>query len=49
MAGLVAPDRILLAPSAGLEFLPHGVARRKLRALVQGARAAEADLKGARA
>ena len=49
MAGIVPPDRMMLAPSAGLEFLPHGVARRKLRALVQGARAAEADLKGARA
>jgi 5-methyltetrahydropteroyltriglutamate--homocysteine methyltransferase len=49
MAGMVAPERLLLAPSAGLEFLPRGVARRKLRALVQGARAAEADLKGARA
>jgi 5-methyltetrahydropteroyltriglutamate--homocysteine methyltransferase len=49
MAGVVPPERMMLAPSAGLEFLPHGVARKKLRALVQGARAAEADLKGARA
>jgi 5-methyltetrahydropteroyltriglutamate--homocysteine methyltransferase len=48
MAEIVPLDRMMLAPSAGLEFLPHGVARKKLRALVAGARAA-ADAKGARA
>jgi 5-methyltetrahydropteroyltriglutamate--homocysteine methyltransferase len=47
MAEIVPPDRMMLAPSAGLEFLPHGVARKKLRALVAGARAA-AEAKGAR-
>jgi len=49
VADLVPPERMMLAPSAGLEFLPHGVARRKLRALVEGARAAAAAAKGARA
>jgi len=48
MTVVVPPERMMLAPSAGLEFLPHGVARKKLRALVEGARAA-ADAKGARA
>lgn len=47
LAEIVPLDRVMLAPSAGLEFLPHGVARKKLRALVDGARAA-ADVKGAR-
>ena len=49
IAGSVPPERMMLAPSAGLEFLPHGVARKKLRALVEGARAAASDVKGARA
>ena len=48
LAEIVPPERMMLAPSAGLEFLPHGVARKKLRALVAGARAA-AEAKGARA
>jgi 5-methyltetrahydropteroyltriglutamate--homocysteine methyltransferase len=48
MAEIVPLERVTLAPSAGLEFLPHGVARKKLRALVTGGRAA-ADAKGARA
>lgn len=47
LAEVVAPERLMLAPSAGLEFLPRGVARKKLQALVAGARAA--DAKGARA
>lgn len=46
---VVSPDRLMVSPSAGLEFLPHGVARRKLRALVEGTRAAAQTLKGARA
>lgn len=45
----VSPDRLMISPSAGLEFLPRGVARRKLAALVEGTKAAEQDLKGARA
>lgn len=45
----VPPDRLMVAPSAGLEFLPHGVARRKLARLVEGTRAASLALKGARA
>jgi 5-methyltetrahydropteroyltriglutamate--homocysteine methyltransferase len=44
----VSPGRLLLSPSAGLEFLPRSVARRKLAALVEGAKAAKEDLKGAR-
>ena len=46
---IVPPDRLMVCPSAGLEFLPHGVAKRKLRALVDGARAADESLKGAHA
>lgn len=46
---VVPPERLMVSPSAGLEFLPHGVARRKLRALVEGTRAAQEALKGARA
>jgi len=46
---IVPPDRLMVAPSAGLEFLPHGVARRKLQRLVEGTRAAREALKGARA
>lgn len=46
---IVPLDRLAIAPSAGLEFLPRGVARRKLDALVEGTRAAEAAGLGARA
>jgi len=46
---VVPPERLMVSPSAGLEFLPHGVARRKLRALVEGTRAARSALRGARA
>lgn len=49
MTAILPPERMMLAPSAGLEFLPHGVARKKLRALVEGAHAAASDAKGARA
>jgi len=35
----VPGDRIWLAPTTGLEYLPHDVARRKLDALVSAARA----------
>lgn len=45
----VPPNRLMMSPSAGLEFLPRGVARRKLAVLVGGTKAAEQDLKGARA
>lgn len=48
IAAVVPPERLQVAPSAGLEFLPRGVARRKLRALVEGAHAAAGALKGAR-
>lgn len=48
MSEIVPADRMMLAPSCGLEFLPRGVARKKLRALVDGARAAAEDAKGAR-
>ncbi len=46
---VVPADRLMVAPSAGLEFLPHGVARKKLQRLVEGTRAAGQALKGARA
>jgi len=46
---VVPPERLMVSPSAGLEFLPHGVARRKLRALVEGTRAAKSALRGVRA
>lgn len=46
---VVSPDRLMIAPTAGLEFLPHGVARRKLQALVDGTQAAAHALRGARA
>ena len=49
ISSTVPPERLQVAPSAGLEFLPHGVARRKLRALVEGVRTASEALKGARA
>jgi 5-methyltetrahydropteroyltriglutamate--homocysteine methyltransferase len=49
ISAVVPPDRLMVAPSAGLEFLPHGVARRKLQRLVEGTRAAAQALKGARA
>jgi len=45
---VVPPERLMVSPSAGLEFLPHGVARRKLRALVEGTRAAKSALRGVR-
>jgi 5-methyltetrahydropteroyltriglutamate--homocysteine methyltransferase len=40
----IAPDRIHVSPSAGLEFLPRELAREKLRRLAQGVRKAEAVL-----
>ena len=46
---VVPPDRVMVAPSAGLEFLPHGVAKRKLQRLVEGTRAASQALKGVQA
>jgi 5-methyltetrahydropteroyltriglutamate--homocysteine methyltransferase len=49
VSAVVPLDRLMVAPSAGLEFLPHGVARRKLQQLVEGTRAAAATLKGAHA
>lgn len=36
---LIPQDRLWVAPTAGLEYLPHDVAVRKLAALVAGARA----------
>jgi 5-methyltetrahydropteroyltriglutamate--homocysteine methyltransferase len=35
---LVPQERLILAPTASLEYLPHDVARAKLTALVEGAR-----------
>lgn len=49
LTNVVPPERLMISPSAGLEFLPLGVARRKLRVLVEGTRAAGAELRGARA
>lgn len=40
---LVPPERLWVAPTTGLEFLPHDAAVRKLTALVAGARAALPD------
>ncbi len=45
---VVPPDRLQISPSAGLEFLPHGVANRKLHLLTEAARAARRTLKGVR-
>ncbi len=42
LADGVAPDRIHVSPSAGLEFLPREVAQEKLRRLADGVRKAEA-------
>lgn len=36
----IEPERIWLSPTTSLEYLPHDVARAKLRVLVEGARAA---------
>jgi len=49
ITSIVPPDRLMIAPSAGLEFLPHGVAKKKLERLVEGTRAASQTLKGVRA
>ncbi len=49
LSEVVPFERLQLAPSAGLEFLPRGVARRKLARLVEAARAAVQVLRGARA
>jgi len=46
---VVPPDRLQISPSAGLEFLPHGVAKRKLYLLAEATRAARRTLRGARA
>ncbi|MDQ7844789.1 MAG: methylcobamide--CoM methyltransferase [Armatimonadota bacterium] len=43
---IVPPERLMVAPSAGLEFLPRGVARRKLAALAEGVAAARRAGKG---
>jgi len=48
LTGFVSPGRLMISPSAGLEFLPRSVARRKLAALVEGTKSADQDLKGAR-
>ncbi|MEK7285398.1 MAG: hypothetical protein AAB114_05995, partial [Chloroflexota bacterium] len=37
---LVPADRLWIAPTTGLEYLPHDVASKKLAVLVEGARAA---------
>lgn len=37
ISSVVPPERIYLNPSCGLEFLPRGVARRKLEVMVQAA------------
>jgi 5-methyltetrahydropteroyltriglutamate--homocysteine methyltransferase len=39
-AKVIGADRVWAAPTTGLEFLPHGVASKKLAVLVKGARAA---------
>jgi 5-methyltetrahydropteroyltriglutamate--homocysteine methyltransferase len=44
----VPPDRLMVSPSAGLEFLPRSVARRKLHRMVEATRAADSTLKGVR-
>ncbi len=46
ITAIVPPERLMVSPSAGLEFLPRSVARRKLQRLVEATRAAEATLKG---
>jgi len=48
LTAFVSPGRLMISPSAGLEFLPRSVARRKLAALVEGTKVANQDLKGAR-
>jgi 5-methyltetrahydropteroyltriglutamate--homocysteine methyltransferase len=39
-AKALGPDRVWVAPTTGLEYLPHDVATKKLAVLVKGARAA---------
>ncbi|MBI4279061.1 MAG: methylcobamide--CoM methyltransferase [Armatimonadetes bacterium] len=45
---VVSPEKLHVSPSAGLEFLPRGVARRKLDALVSGVRQARESLEVSR-
>ena len=40
-AEFVAPSKLHVSPSAGLEFLPHRVARKKLETLAAGVRRAK--------
>ena len=37
----LGPDNVWVAPTTGLEYLPHDVARKKLAVLVEGARVAQ--------
>ncbi len=45
---VVPPNRLTISPNAGLEFLPHRVAKQKLQILADAARAVGGTLKGAR-
>lgn len=49
ITALVPPERVLVSPSAGLEFLPRSVAKRKLERLVEATRAAGGTLQEVRA
>jgi 5-methyltetrahydropteroyltriglutamate--homocysteine methyltransferase len=40
----IDPERLLVAPDCGMKYLPREVARGKLRALVDGAAIARAEL-----
>ncbi len=40
----VQPERLLIAPDCGMKYLPRGVARGKLRAMVEGARIVREEL-----
>jgi 5-methyltetrahydropteroyltriglutamate--homocysteine methyltransferase len=42
--GHIEPERLLVAPDCGMKYLPREGARRKLRALVEGAATVRADL-----
>lgn len=49
ITAVVPPERLMVSPSAGLEFLPRSVARRKLQRLVESTRTADGTLQEVRA
>jgi 5-methyltetrahydropteroyltriglutamate--homocysteine methyltransferase len=43
---VLPPERLVVAPDCGMKYLPRERAFLKLRALVEGARIVDADLRG---